>query len=89
MNTARSAAVSPAQLWNETQRLTQEIEDLQARLHILMDNEAEEDPSLWSVWPYSWAASGWQNARNRFHSFHKNHARRGETRESVPQLRLL
>ena len=87
-NSARSIAASPAQLWNETQRLTQEIEDLQARLCLLMEEESE-DESLWSVWPYSWAATGWNAARNRFHSFHENRSVREDAREAVPQLRLL
>ena len=68
--------ISTEQLWDETLRLTAEIEELQARLEYLLDNEPEgaPDPECWNVWPYSWAIAGWNTARERFHSFHEKRA---------------
>jgi hypothetical protein len=66
-------SITTEQLWDETRRLTAEIEELQIRLEYLLDNAGEDDIDTWNVWPYSWAIAGWNHARQRFHSFHENH----------------
>lgn len=87
--------ISTEQLWDETLRLTSEIEELQARLEYLLDYEADEieAPAVWNVWPYSWAISSWNNARERFHSFHATRAqhsmRRDTPLETGSPLRLV
>jgi len=59
---------------DEARRLSVEIEELQTRLNYLLELEADEDDSeTWSVWPYSWAIAGWNQARVCFHSFHQKH----------------
>ncbi|HEX8550883.1 MAG TPA: hypothetical protein VF681_04945 [Abditibacteriaceae bacterium] len=92
MTNTSIARKSAAQMWDETNRLALEIEELQIRLELLMDNApTEEAEDQWNVWPYSWAVAGWNSARNCFHSFHENRIGkpRAEVCEGAPQLRLL
>ncbi|HEX8833216.1 MAG TPA: hypothetical protein VF719_03390 [Abditibacteriaceae bacterium] len=66
------------ELWDETQRLTAELEQVQSRLARLQSGttgvEIEaDDEDVWNVWPYSWARDGWEKSRDfsrgRLHSF--------------------
>jgi hypothetical protein len=71
-------ALNVDELWDETHRLTSELQALQLRLDGLQPPPADEqeDEDVWNVWPYSWAVQGWNLSRDCFHSFHGNLAGR-------------
>ena len=75
----RHQALTIRELWNETQRLNEEIAALQTRLSHYENiersshknrkpQEAERD--VWNVWPYSWAIHAHRNFSECLHSFH-------------------
>ena len=77
-------SISTEQLWDEALRLNAEIEELQLRLEQLLEMEAveAEEAACWNAWPYSWAAAGWNLARERFHWLHQKHSQRASLHEN-------
>lgn len=75
---SRNQALTINELWDETQRLNEEIADLQARLARYENVEPastratdEHDADAWNVWPYCWALSVRRRIAEWFHSFHR------------------
>jgi hypothetical protein len=75
---AQRDILTVGKIYDETRRLSMELEALQDRLLYLQDALPEEweavsdveaeDP--WAVWPYCWAIDGWDSSCQWFHSFH-------------------
>ena len=73
----RHNALTVAELWDETQRLNEQVAALQARLarYEKVDSadsvEASNDEAdVWNVWPYCWVTGAYHRVLERFHSFH-------------------
>ena len=70
------------ELWDETQRLNEQVAALQQRLaryeNVDETNEqaapvaprADNDAGVWNVWPYCWALNAHRYFIEWFHSFH-------------------
>lgn len=79
----RQNALSINELWDETQRLNDEVAALQQRLARYESVEApaqfnenaeshdeNRDAEVWNVWPYCWATNAYGFCLKGFHSFH-------------------